>query len=323
VRRLVPLLLLTAASLHRLAAQEARAMRMQHDTSLVVNTAWLAAHLDSANVLVIHVGRDDSLYRLAHVPGAWFLPLSLVATTVNGVPNEFPDVRHLGAAFVHQHIGDSTRVVLYGDDPGLMAARAWAALDLVGHGGHSALLDGGLTRWRAEGRAVDTGLVAAPRPPVLIHGHWQADRIVDAEWVRAHLGDSTVLFVDSRSAEQFAGAEPPCPPAMPDCPQIPAERRGHLPGAKNIHWMDALVSREDPVLKPLHDLHHGLWMAAGADQSSVRTIVVYCRTGMQASFDYFVARYLGYPDVRLYDGSFIEWAGLPADTHPIEAGAGR
>ena len=64
-------------------------------------------------------------------------------------------------------------------------------------------------------------------------------------------------------------------------------------------------------------------MAAGAERPSVRTIVVYCRTGMQASFDYFLARYLGYPDVRLYDGSLEEWAGLPAETHPVETGAGR
>ena len=311
--------LLHAALPAPVAAQD-HAMTMHHDTSLVVGTAWLAAHLDS-NVVIVHVGRTDSAYRAAHVPGARFMPLSAVATTVNGVANEFPDLPTITIALVRLHVGDSARVVIYGDDP-LYAARAWVALDVLGHGRHASLLDGGLVRWRAEGRAVDTGMVLV-RMRVPLNTRWQDSLVVNAEWVRTHLGDSTVLFVDARPPDQFAGAEPPCPAAVPDCPQIPPERRGHLPGAKNLYWMDALVSREDPVLKPLHDLHHGLWMTAGADRPAVRTIVVYCRTGMQASFDYFLARYLGYPDVRLYDGSFSEWAGLPADTHPIETGAGR
>jgi thiosulfate/3-mercaptopyruvate sulfurtransferase len=142
---------------------------------------------------------------------------------------------------------------------------------------------------------------------------------VSASWVRAHLGDTTVVFVDARPAEQYLGAEPGCPPGQTSCGEIPAERRGHLPGAKSLFWMGALVSRDDPVLKPMHFLHEELWKPTGADQPGVRTIVTYCRTGMQASHAYFVARYLGYPDVRLYDGSFIEWAALqPAASFLVE-----
>jgi thiosulfate/3-mercaptopyruvate sulfurtransferase len=82
-----------------------------------------------------------------------------------------------------------------------------------------------------------------------------------------------------------------------------------------------LVSREDPRLKPMHQLHHALWEPAGADASHVRTVVTYCRTGNQAALAYFVARYVGYRDVRLYDGSFIEWAGRPADQYPVSRAA--
>ena len=87
--------------------------------------------------------------------------------------------------------------------------------------------------------------------------------------------------------------------------------------------MGALVSSDDPVLRPVHDLHEGLWKATGADRPAAQIIVTYCRTGMQASHAYFVARYIGYADVRLYDGSFIEWAALqPAASYPVER-AGR
>ena len=115
--------------------------------------------------------------------------------------------------------------------------------------------------------------------------------------MRAHLGDAKVVFVDARSPDQYAGtgAEP---------------RSGHLPGAKNLYWTNSLVSSTDPVLQPMHYLHEALWKNVGADQPAVRTVVTYCRTGMQASYDYFVARYVGYPDVRLYDGSMSEWSAL-------------
>jgi thiosulfate/3-mercaptopyruvate sulfurtransferase len=300
----------------RLRAQEAADSgdaKVRHRRQMLVDVAWLAARLDSANVIVVHVGRSDSAYRAGHVPGARFLPLAAVAATVRGIPNEFPEPNVMAESFRALGVGDGTRVVLYGDDPGLFAARAWVALDLLGHGDHAALLDGGLTHWRAERRPVDTAAPAAR--PAAFTVRLQAQRVVDAAWVRAHLADSTVAFVDARPADQFAGAEPPC--TVQPCHEIPEARRGHLPGAHNVYWMTALVSREDPVLKPMHALHHEVWGASGADAGPVTTVVTYCRSGMQASHAYFVARYIGYADVRLYDGSMIEWTALPAADSPV------
>lgn len=303
--------------------QEPTQERMQHNTHLLVSAEWLAARLDSGSVVVVHVGRDDAAYLAGHVPGARFLPLSAVAGTVNGLANEFPPADSMARAFRALLVGDETRVVLYGDDAGLLAARAWVALDVMGHGDSAALLDGGLARWRAERRPLETVVVTLPATAARFTPRRAAQKLVDAAWVRAHLSDSTVLFVDARPADQYGGAEPPCPPNQPSCVQLPPERRGHIPGAVSIFWMNQLVSREDPALKPMHELHHTLWEPAGADRPYVRTIVTYCRTGMQASQAYFVARYIGYPDVRLYDGSMSEWAGLPAGQYPVQAEAGR
>lgn len=292
---------------------------MAHQLHLLVGADWLAARLDSAGVVIVHVGRTDSAYRAAHIPGARFLPLSAVATAVGGIPNQFPPPDRLAATFRDLGVGDAARIVLYGDDPGIFAARAWVALDLLGHGNRAALLDGGLSRWRAGGRATET-TVRTPAPQSFAAA-WRADRVVDAKWVRAHLGDSTVLLVDARPPDQFGGAEPPCAPGQAACSEIPAERRGHIAGATNLFWMDGLESREDPVLRPMHDLHHGLFERAGANRPLVRTIVTYCRTGMQSSHAYFVARHIGYPDVRMYDGSFIEWAALAPGSYPVERSA--
>jgi len=319
--RRLPIALLAALALAgRVAAQEPDVgdAKVTHNRDILAATEWLASYLSAANVHVIHVGRSDSAYRAGHIPGARFLPLSAVATTVGGLTNEFPAPAQLVATFRDLGVGDSGNIVIYGDDAGLLAARAWVALDLLGHGNRAAVLDGGLVKWRAENRPVETTVrTARPQP---FTATWQANRVVTAAWVRSHLRDSTVAFIDARPADQYSGVvEPPCPPSQPTCPQIPPARRGHLPRAGNVYWMNALVSRENPVLRSMHYLHEELWVPSGADRGPVTTVVTYCRTGVQASHAYFVARYIGYRDVRLYDGSFLEWAGLPAAQYPAEA----
>jgi len=269
----------------------------------LVSTSWLAGHLEDSDVVVLQVARTDERYRAGHVPGARLLPLSAVATTVGGVANEFPPPEQLAAAFRAAGVGGRARIVIYGDDEGLLAARAWVALDLLGQGGRAAILDGGFARWTAEHRPVETAVrFPEPRP---FDGRWRADGVVTADWVRAHLGDSAVLLVDARPAEQWAGTAADA-------------RSGHLPGAKSVYWMNALLAAGDPVLKPVSVLVAELWGPAGAMRAGVRTVVTYCRTGMQASHDYFVARYLGLPDVRLYDGSMSEWSQL---AYPVERSA--
>ena len=266
-------------------------------TEFLVNSAWLAAHLESPDVVVLHVGRTDSAYRAGHIPGARFLPLSAVATTVRGIPNEFPPRGSIVATFRDVGVGDSARIVIYGDDPGLLAARAWVALDLLGQSGRTSILDGGLTRWTAEHRPTETTLRMSSMEPFT--ALLQADRVVTAAWVRSHLGDRRVVLVDARPADQYAA--------------------GHLPGATSLFWVENLVSRDDPIMKPMSTLQEELWKGIGADSAEARTIVTYCHTGMQASHDYFVARYLGYGDVRLYDGSMAEWTSLtPAADYPVE-----
>jgi thiosulfate/3-mercaptopyruvate sulfurtransferase len=110
-----------------------------------------------------------------------------------------------------------------------------------------------------------------------------------------------VTLMDARPTKEFTGEQ-----LSED-----VARAGHIPGASSLFWMDMLVSRENPVLKPEAELRR---MYAEAHATPRRQLVTYCRTGMQSSFDYFVAKYLGY-DPSMYDASFFEWSlkNLPVE----------
>jgi thiosulfate/3-mercaptopyruvate sulfurtransferase len=194
-------------------------------------------------------------------------------------------------------VSDGARVIVYG--PPLAAARAFFTLDYLGHGDRTALLNGGLEGWKAENRPLST---AAPQfARASFTPSPQPERVVDAQWVKEHLGDPTVALLDARPEAQFTGAEPGGVP-----------RPGHIPGAGNLFWEELIMSPRNPVLKDpatLQALFHEAGVRAGD------MVVTYCRTGMQASFAYFVARYLGY-ETRMYDGSFMDWS--PREDLPVD-----
>jgi thiosulfate/3-mercaptopyruvate sulfurtransferase len=191
----------------------------------------------------------------------------------------------------------------------ISAARAYFTLDYLGLGERSALLDGGLEKWRSENRLVSTDdakPAPAPFSPRVQAGTvTDLDVMRDLSWAAANLPSPSVALIDARPAEEYTGAKP----------GDGVSRGGHIPGASNLFWMQNLVSRENPVMRPAAELRR-LYEAAGA--TSGLKVVTYCRTGGQASHAYFTAKYLGY-DVVMYDGSFFEWSN--AKDTPVETGA--
>jgi thiosulfate/3-mercaptopyruvate sulfurtransferase len=111
---------------------------------MVVSTTWLDAHVNDPDVFVLHVGADRKSYDAGHIPGARFVSLPDIAVTREGTPNELPPATDLTRLFTRLGIGDRGRLVLYGDEQGLLAARLFFTLDYLGHGDRAALLDGGL-----------------------------------------------------------------------------------------------------------------------------------------------------------------------------------
>jgi thiosulfate/3-mercaptopyruvate sulfurtransferase len=119
----------------------------------------------------------------------------------------------------------------------------------------------------------------------------------DLSWEAANSPRPSIALLDARPPEEFAGSRPN--PSLP--------RAGHIPGAVSLYWMNTLDSNDDPELLPPADLRK---LFAKAGIAPGRKVVTYCVTGMQASFAYFVARYLGY-EAAMYDGSLIEWNKSP------------
>ncbi|SOD03947.1 3-mercaptopyruvate sulfurtransferase SseA, contains two rhodanese domains [bacterium JGI 053] len=328
------LLLLTACPLPK-ELREVPAPPVAAD--LLVSVAQLQRRLNDPATVILHVGRDRASYDAGHIPGARYLALSSIDSD-----GAVPSVQALDDAFEAVGVSDASHVVVYGDLGGLAAGRAFFALDYLGH--PPAVLDGGLQAWRAAGRPVETAAATASRGTFTPRPH--PELVVDAAWVRGHMRDSTVAIIDARPPEQSSGAEP----------GEGVQRPGHIPGAKNLFWQNTVASPANPVLRSPEVLRALYRLAGGrfatdvefvrerpryepADTSQAarrgrrpqqqrrpprttqapprpNTVVVYGRTGVEASWDYFVARYLGY-QTKLYDAGFIDWSRRGTD-YPVE-----
>ena len=285
-----------------LAAQCAVRMpdRIEVRDSLLVNAAWLAAHLRDSDLVVLQIGmgQDPGGYDAGHVPGArWASSDAFIDDRAPGT--ELPSPGRIAAALGALGVGNGSRVVLYGEP--WMLGRVFLALDYVGHGNRTAVLDGGLPAWRAAGNPVSTVRARPVRATYLPHS--RADLVVDAAWVNAHRGDASVRLLDARSAAEFTGASH----------QERLPRSGHIPGARLLDWATTFT---DPAAAE-HDRSVPLKAPAqlqalldAADARPGQTLVTYCTVGLRASHLYFVLRYLGYAP-RIYDGSMSDWSARP------------
>ncbi len=260
---------------------------------MMVTTEWLTGQLE--NMVVLEIG-DSATYAAAHIPGARLIETSELLAQRDGTPNELPAIDALEALFTRAGAGNRERIILYSRDP-ILAARAWFTLDYLGHGRRAAILDGGFTKWTEEQRPVSTE--NAPTTPARFEPRVNAATLAPFKAVRELVRYREILghdlvIIDARSAPQYQGTEP----------GADINRAGHIPGAANIPWSDNLTTGAVPRFLPEQELRE-LYTTAGVTPKS--TNVIYCRTGMQATLNYFVLRYLGY-DAMLYDGSFIEWS---------------
>ena len=281
--------LVIAAALVVLAVPvQAQSVREQ----MLVNATWLEEHRDG--LVLLEIG-EKSVFEAGHIPGARLIELGSIVVDRDGLPNELPETADLERVFTAAGVGSDHRIVIYSRDP-LHAARAWFTLDYLGAGHRASILDGGIDKWIADGRKVQTETDAFE--PAAFRAQVRKESVtyikVLRELVRwrASLGQDLVM-VDARPPDFFAGKKAGTNVVRP----------GHIPGALNVAWSENLTStgeyRSAAELKKLYD-------SINLTRSS--TNIVYCRTGMEASVTYFVLKYLGY-DAALYDGSFIEWSG--------------
>jgi thiosulfate/3-mercaptopyruvate sulfurtransferase len=273
----------------------------------VVTTEWLAKHLGEPDLRVVdgswhmpHLARNaQAEFEAAHVPGAVFFDIDSIADRSTTLPHMLPTAAQFAAAVGALGIGSRDRVVVYDVRGVVSAARVWWTFRAFGHDA-VAVLDGGLNKWRAEGRPIDGG--AASSRPATFTARSRLELVRDLEAMRANVGSRAAQVLDARSAGRFAGTEPEPRAGL---------RGGHIPGSLNLPY--ETLYRADGTLKPPDELSAAV-TAAGVDLA--RPVVTTCGSGVTASVLALALYLLGRRDVAVYDGSWSEWGSQP-DT-PIE-----
>jgi len=280
------------------------------DPKTLVSTDWLAAHIKDPDLRII----DASWYMPAenrnpaaeyldeHIPGARFFDIDDISDHRSELPHMAPPVEKFMSRMRAMGIGDGHQIVVY-DSAGLFsAARVWWLFRLMGKM-DIAVLDGGLPKWKAEGRPL------SDMPPVVRDRHMTVSRqnqmVRDVTQVAraAKLGDHTIL--DARGAARFKGEAPEPREGL---------RSGHIPSSRNVFFGDLINA--DGTMKTKAEIH-AVMEAAGADLS--KPVITSCGSGVTAAILCLALERIGKTDHALYDGSWSEW-GMYADL-PIATGA--
>ena len=275
----------------------------------LVSTEWLAAHLDDQSLRILESDEDVLLYDVDHIPGAqkidWHSDLN------DPVQRDYVSREQFQELLRSKGIDESTPVIFYGDKNNWWATYAFWVFQLFGFT-NARILDGGRTKWEAEGRPMTTEVPRFPRTSYTAPARDDARIRAFQDDVRRHV-EKRLPLVDVRSPQEYTGERL----HMPDYPQEGAMRGGHIPGARSVPWARAAnpdgTFRSADELRAIYEQEQGL--------KKTDDIVAYCRIGERSSHSWFVLSYLlGYDRVRNYDGSWTEWGNTVRA--PIEQGPG-
>ncbi len=267
------------------------------ESDVLATTDWVARNLENPRVKLVEVDVDTAAYDEGHAPGA--VAFNWTSQLQDQVRRDIITREALEELLSNAGISNDDTIVLYGDNNNWFAAYAFWLLEMYGHKDVK-LMDGGRKKWVAENRPQTTDVPQAKKSTYRasnLNAELRAKRarVLDA------LGDGKTMLVDVRSPAEYNG-EIMAPPGLAET----AQRMGHIPGAKNVPWSQAVA--EDGTFKSPQELRE-LYGAKGITKDN--DIIAYCRIGERSSHTWFALHHLlGYTNVRNYDGSWTEYGSL-------------
>jgi thiosulfate/3-mercaptopyruvate sulfurtransferase len=267
---------------------------------VLVDTEWVAQHLNDPNARLLEVDVDTSAYETGHIPGA--VGLNWKSDLETALQRDVASKEQLENLLSNAGVSDNTTIVVYGDNNNWFATYAFWLLKYYGHQ-DVRVMNGGRAKWVGEGRSMTTDVPQHPRGSYRTKNPDPSIRALRDEMLQIGSGGQpNTALVDVRSPREFSGELL----APENLPQEGSQRGGHIPGAKNIVWSQAM--KEDNTFKSADELKS---LYEGQGVTTDKEVVAYCRIGERSSHTWFVLKYLlGYPNVRNYDGSWTEYGSL-------------
>ena len=267
-------------------------------TDVLVDTEWIEAHAADPSLRVLEVGGNANAFGEGHLPGAAFLSMRSLSNPDDPIGGQIATAAQVSAALSNVGLGRDQTVVLYDRRNNLQAARAYWVLKYYQHA-DVRIYNGGTPKWTEDGQVMSTVVVeyepsdyqAGPPDPE-IRTTWQ--------YVVDHTDDPATLFCDTRGPEEYLGRD------------VRAERGGRIPGSINVEWTAAVNA--NGTFKSSEELAA---LYGGAGFTPDKQIITYCQSGVRGAHTWFVlSELLGYPSVRNYDGSWVEYGNNPES--PVE-----
>jgi len=249
------------------------------------------------NILIVDLS-SPSTYVQYHIPGAVFLNYEWIIHAEPPRMGLLPEKTQLENVFSAIGISSDTHVIAYDDEGGGRACRFLWTLDCAGHKQFS-LLNGGLHSWTNEGHEVSSK-VQWPIPATFSYQH-NEEPLADRQYILDHLNHSEVVIFDARSAHEYSGTK------------AFAQRAGHIPGAINIEWTEAMDKSRHMRLKPDAELRD---MLAAKGILPNKEIITHCQTHHRSAHTYIMLKHLGFEKIKGYPGSWSDWGN--DTTTPIE-----
>ena len=266
---------------------------LDNQIDALVETEWLAKNISDAHLIVLHYGSQAD-FNKEHIPGSRLVSLKeIIIDSENSLRHELPEKDKLERIMKSWGINTDSKIIIsYDNENSLPAvARLFFTLDYIGLGGHIAILNGGLPKWKNENRPLSgsTTIFKDGNFIARINGEILADK----NRIYSSLKNQKVVIIDARPPEQYSGK----------VPDNNSRRKGHIQGAVNIPFYNLMESDAPYVFKTREDLRRLFernYVSSGSE------VITYCGSGMWAAPVYFISKFLGYK-TQLYDGSFQEW----------------